>query len=140
MDMDRNEPASGGRLRIVALGTSLVGAIGSVALTLYAGRDNPHRFLTALFLFLVIAPFAALFWGNLPNRGWSPPVRLALQGITFVVAIGSLALYGARAMGPVGPTGAFVFVAVPPVSGLLIAVTLLAAALLSRRTTSRGPG
>lgn len=138
--MDRNEPASGSRLRAVALGTSLVGAIGSVALMLYAGRANRHHLLTVMFLFWVVAPFAALFWANLPTRGWSPPARLALQSMTFIVAIGSLALYGARTMGPVGPTGAFVFVAVPPVSGLLIAITLVAAALLSRRSTSRGPG
>ncbi len=118
----------------MALGTALIGGIGSAALVLYVGRQNPSRLLIAAFLFWVLAPFAALFWGNLTNRGWSPAARLALQGVTFVIAAASLAIYGARARGTsVGPSGAFVFLVVPPASWLLMVIALVAAALVSRR-------
>jgi hypothetical protein len=53
----------------------IAGAVGSLALMLYAGRSNTHILITIGFIFWVLAPFALLALverrsGNcLPQRG-----------------------------------------------------------------------
>ena len=136
----RTEGGFLGLLRATSLPAVLVGAVGSLGLTLYAGRHNKSRILPVLFAFWVLAPFVALVWANVVSSRWQVLTRAALHGVMLIVAIGSLAIYGYVALGPPRAKAAFVFVVVPPASWLLIAVVVPIAALLSARLSRPGDG
>jgi hypothetical protein len=122
-----------GRLRAGALTAVAIGAVGALALMVRAGQRTP-RFLLVLFTIWVLAPFVALGWANVISRRWSFVTRAALFGVTLVVAAGSAAIYGGSVIiAPAGSPHAFVFVIVPPVSFLLLAVIVPLAAWLSRK-------
>jgi hypothetical protein len=116
-------------LRAAALIVIPAGAVGSIAFVLYAGRHNPSRLLILLFAIWVLSPFVLLAWANVVSARWPALTRAALQSVTLLIALGSLAAYGNIALGPPRAQGAFVFVVVPPASWLVIA----AAAWISRR-------
>ncbi len=128
-----------GLLRAVALIVVVAGAGGSVALTLRAGRDTP-RFLLVLFMIWVLSPFVALAWANFVSTRWSAATRATLCCVTLVITLGSLAIYGDLVMPPAGSPRAFVFVAVPPGSWLLMAIVVPGAALISRRLSHGAAG
>ena len=54
-----------------------------------------------------------------------------------VIALGSLAIYADDARGHRRPQAAFVYVAVPPASWLLLGVVVPIAAVMARRRTRR---
>jgi hypothetical protein len=87
----------------------------------------------------VLSPFVALAWANLVSRRWSSVTRATLYYVTFVVTLGSLALYGNLVKPPAGSPGAFVFVIVPPACWVLVTMVPIAA-LISRRLSRRGAG
>ena len=64
-------------LRVVALIAVGVGAGGSFALMLRAGRRTP-RFLLVAFVFWVLSPFAGLAWAGVVSQRWPVPTRHAL--------------------------------------------------------------
>jgi len=123
------------RLHRIAELAAVVGAVGSVALMLYAGRANQHIFVTVLFVFWVLAPFVTLAWADRMSVRWSAVTRTALRWMTLVITVGSLAIYLQRVLRPPRTTGAFVFVAVPVASCLLAAIVVAVAALLTRRSS-----
>jgi len=127
-------------LRTTALISVWAGAGGSFGLMLYAGRNNDYLVLMILFTVWVLAPFIALIFANLAYKRWSVLARTALYRVMLVIALGSLAIYIEDALGPQGARGAFVFVAVPLGSLLLIAIVFAIAALMSRRRSRRGDG
>ncbi len=135
-------PAGGSvrRLRAATLSALLVGAGGSVALMLRAGRRNTSPLLIVLFACWVLSPFIALAFAAIASKRWSTRTRVTLYGIILVVTLGSLALYGAVALGPPRTRTASVFVVVPPASWLLMVVTLALAAVVSRGRTGRRDG
>jgi len=135
----RGRPDSGflGLLRAVALIAVMAGAGGSVALMLRAGRSTP-RFLLVLFVIWILSPFVALTWANIVSKRWSVLTRATLYCVTLVITLGSLAIYGDLVMPPAGSPRAFVFVAVPPGSWLLMTIVVPIAALISRRLSQRG--
>jgi hypothetical protein len=116
----------------------VVGAVGSVGLMLRAGQRSP-RLLLVLFTIWVLSPFVALAWANVVSRRWSVLTRATLYGVTLVVTLGSLALYGdvVKVTSP-GSPNAFVFVVVAPGSWVLMTVAVAIAALVSRRLSRRG--
>ena len=116
-------------MRSVAL---VIGGGGSVALTLYVGRENSSVVLMTLFVFWVLSPFVGLAVADALSKRWSVSARAALRAVTLVIAAGSLAIYGTRALGLSGRQGAFVFVVVPPASWLLAVIVVSIAALRSR--------
>jgi len=128
------------RLHGTAQVAAVVGAVGAVALMLYAGRANQHILVTVLFVFWVLAPFVALAWADRMSVRWSVVTRTALHWMTLVITVGSLAIYVQRVLRPPRTTGAFVFVAVPVASCLLAAIAVAVAALLSRRSVPPGSG
>ena len=128
-----------GVLRAVALITVVAGAGGSVGLMLRAGRRTP-RLLLVLFVIWVLSPFVALAWANMVSKHWSVLTRATLYCVTLGLTLGSLAIYGYVVLPPVGSPRAFVFVVVPPVSWLLMAIVVRMAALISRRRSYRGAG
>jgi hypothetical protein len=123
-----------GPLRAAAMIVAPVGALGSVGLTLYAGRHNDSRLLMALFTLWVLSPFMALAAAGFVSKRWPATARAALYGVTLVLTLGALALYGAVALGPPRLKPAFVFVVVPPASCLLVAVVIATAWISGRRS------
>jgi hypothetical protein len=128
-----------GLLRVVALIAVVAGAVGSLGFMLRAGRSTP-RLLLALFVVWVLSPFVALAWANQVSKRWSVLTRATLYGVTLFLSLGSLAIYGELVKRPAGSPNAFVFVAVPPASWLLMAIAVPMAALISRRLSRRGAG
>jgi hypothetical protein len=117
---------------MIALGA---GATGSVGLMLYAGhRVGAPALLRGLFALWVVSPFLVLAAGYLVSRRWSVLTRATLYSVTLVVAVASLAIYGAAALGAPRPKTA-VFVLVAPASWLLTAILVATAALRSRSTS-----
>jgi hypothetical protein len=122
-----------GILRAAALIAVSAGAVGSVALTLHAGRRNPSRLLMVLFALWVLSPFVALVLASVVSKRWSMVTRATLHTLMLILAICSLAIYGVVALGPPRAQTAFVFVVVPPASWLLMAISLGAALWWRRR-------
>ena len=123
-------------LRLLALILVGVGAAGSLSLMLREGGRTP-RFLLVLFVIWVLAPFAALLWANILSKGWADLTRVALYGVTLVLTVCSLAIYGGVISPPARSPHAFIFVAVPPASCLLMIIVIVSAELISRRLSRR---
>jgi hypothetical protein len=139
-ELSRGRPEAGslGRLRVAALIAVLAGAVGSFGLTLRAGQRSDERILVVLIAIWVLSPFLALGLANAVSKRWSVLTRATLYGLTLVLAPVSLAVYINDALRPPRAQAAFVFVAVPLVSWLLIAVVVPAAVLISGRRSRRG--
>jgi len=110
----------------------IIGAVGSLALMLYAGRSNTHILITIGFIFWVLAPFALLALAERRSASWAPAMKTTLQTLIWVVVLGSLVIYAYRAAVPPRATGAFLFVIVPPVSVVLVLVALVIVSVMSR--------
>ena len=121
-----------GLLHAAALIAVVAGAVGSVGLMLYAGRHAPW-FLVVLFAIWVLSPFITLAAADVVSKRWSVLTRATLHSMMLVVALGSLAAYGADALRPPKAQAAFVFVVVPPASWLLMTTGVAVAALISGR-------
>ena len=122
-----------GLLRAAALIAIPVGALGSAGLLLRAGRNNPSRLLMTLFVCWVSAPFVALLWVTLVSKDWSVVTRTTLHCATLLVTLISLSIYTHAVLRPPAAQGAFVFVMVPPMSCVLLAIVIPLAAFLARR-------
>jgi hypothetical protein len=129
-----------GLLRAVALVAAMAGAVGSEALMLRAGQRSP-RLLIVLFTIWVLSPFVALGWANVVSKRWSALTQATLYGVTLVVTVCSLAIYGRPVLvAPARSPNAFVFVVVSPASWLLMAIVVPVAAFVSGRRSRRGAG
>ncbi|HXP61766.1 MAG TPA: hypothetical protein VN829_14825, partial [Dongiaceae bacterium] len=104
--------------------------MGSLGLTLWAGRHNPSRLLLVLFALWVLSPFMALAVVNVVSKSWSVVSRATLHSVTLVLTLVSFAVYGGVHLRSATPN-AFVFVVVPPISCLLIAIVVALATLAS---------
>jgi len=123
-------------LRTVAVVVVLAGVVGSISLVLYKGRNNDSVLLIALFVTWVLSPFIALLVANVVSKRWSNLTRMTLYSLMLVLTLGSLVSYSG-ALSPAGTKTAFVFLVVPLISWLLIAIVLPIAGSLSRRLASR---
>ena len=137
--VSRGRPDGGllDRLRKVALIALLAGAAGSVGLMLRAGQRTP-RLLLVIFAIWVLSPFVALVLAYVVSKRWSVLTRAALYIVMLVVTLGSLVIYGDDALGHRRAQAAFVYVAVPPASWLLMAIAVPIAALISGRRSRNG--
>ena len=136
----RGRPEGGflGLLRAVALIALVVGATGSLGFMLRAGQHTP-RLLLVLFTIWVLSPFVALLWANMVSKRWSVVTRVTLYCVTLVITLGSLAIYGELVdLRPPGSANTFLFVAVPPITLLLITIVVPMAAFMSGRSSRRG--
>jgi len=120
-------------LRRVARTALAIGAAGSLALMVYAGRHNRSIALVLLFTVWVSSPFVALAVADRWARRWKPASRAAFYGVMFAVSLGSLLVYAFDALRP-RPQAAFFYVLVPPTCWIIGAVILAIVALLGRRT------
>ena len=125
-------------LRILALIILIVGAIGSLYLTLEKGRNNRSAFLDILFLLWVLSPFAALYIASILSERWGALTRKSLYLLMLVVTPFSLFCYGGN-IHLHGTKPAFIFLVIPPILWLLIAIVIPIAELMVRKK-SRSPG
>ena len=123
------KPAHLDLLRKAALLAVPAGALGSIGFTLWVGHRNDSRLLLMLFTVWVFSPFLALGWACVAAKRWAASGRAALHGVILVLALGSLVIYGESALGPPRAKPAFIFLVVPLVSWLLIAVVVPLVAL-----------
>ena len=121
------------RLRAVAQAAAIVGAVGSVALTLYAGRNNNQPFLMVLMSGWVFAPFFGFALAARFSGRWSAATRAALDVLIVMVAIAAPVIYVRDLLTIPHAKGAFVYVAVPAVSWLLLLAVAAAGFLSGRR-------
>jgi hypothetical protein len=128
-----------GLLRPVALIAVVAGAVGSVGLMLWVSHRNPSRVLILLFLIWDLSPFMALLLADMVSTRWSIITRATLHVVMLVLALSSLALYADVVLRP-RPQPAFMFLAVPFGSWLLMMIVVPMAALISRRLSRRDVG
>ena len=121
------------RLHRAAAPAAVVGAVGSVALTLYAGRNNNLPFLMILMSGWVLAPFMGYAWARKYAGRWTASTRAVLDGVIVLVAVASLVLFARGALRPPASKPAAVFVAVPIAAWLLMLIGVSLTALISRR-------
>ncbi len=133
---DASRGGTAGLLRAVALSAALVGAAGSFGMMLRVGRRNPSLLLLLLFTVWVLSPFVSLIWANAVPKSWPALKQAMLHGMTLVIALASLAVYGLVAFGPHRAQPAAAFLLVPLASWLVIAVVVLASRGHSRRSSS----
>lgn len=135
---------AGGRPRAVSLGplsavamlANLACGVGSVGLMLRASHHTP-QLLRVMFLLWVASPFVALAWAQRSAHAWPASARAALAGVTFVIALGSLAVYAHFVLPPASAPRATAFLLVPAGSWLL---TGLAVLFLRRASATRPRG
>jgi len=121
-------------LRMVALGMVIAGAGGSLVLVLRTGRNNNSVLLISLFVIWVLSPFVALVVAHVISNRWTFISRVTLYSLMIVVTLVSLVSYSG-ALSPRGTKPAFVFLVVPLLSWILLAVVIWTAKLLSRRSS-----
>jgi GNAT superfamily N-acetyltransferase len=126
-------------LHAAALAAVVAAAGGSVGLMVWVGRHHPSSVLLLLFALWVVSPFMGLQLADRFSKRWSVRTQATLHSVTLTLALGSLAIYWYVALRPPTPRPAFVFLAVPLASWLLMATAVPAAARLSGTRTRRGP-
>jgi len=122
-----------GRSTFVAI---LIGALGALGF-LFRAAQRPPLIVLVLMAGWVLAPFVILVFLQALSASWRSLTRTTLYVVIWVVTLGTLAVYADDARGHRRPQAAFVFVLVPPVSSLLMAVSLATAALIARSRGSR---
>ena len=120
-------PIPRGRLlHITAILMTIAAAIGSLGRMLYTGRHNHSVLLMLLFAGWVLLPFLGLLLANRSSRRWQSPHPRNLFILMLVISIGSLISYSGILI-PAGTKPAFIFLVVPLISWLLIAIITLPA-------------
>ena len=113
-------------MRIVALIVLLMGIIGSFFLVVYNGRNNKSILLISLFVGWVVSPFIALLIADKVSNRWTDTIRKTLYFIILALTLVSLLSYSGL-LSPAGTKTAFVFLVVPLISWVVIAVFILIA-------------
>jgi hypothetical protein len=134
--MQDNLTSSRGGQRMLSLIAVTVAALGSVGIMLSIASNTPPLLLI-LFLGWVISPFAALIFANIVRESRFVPARPALTYLTLFVAVVSPGVYAYVVFGPPRSTRAPVWLIVPGLSWLIIALTLASAAISARRDRSK---
>ena len=119
-------------LRIVALAILLLSCFGSVWLVVNAGSHNDSALLRSLFATWVLSPFMALAITSVFSARWSFITRVVLYSIMIFTGLGSLVGYSG-ALSPPGAKPAAVFLVVPLISWLLMAIVIPLVAILSNK-------
>lgn len=119
-------------LRALAYWTLRLGALVSVALTLYAGRHNHSLLLIALFAAWVLSPFIGLIAAERTAQRSPFHIARAIDAATLVISLCSVLIYAVVDAFPPLHTIAFAFLAVPAASWLAIATLLIAARFSTR--------
>jgi hypothetical protein len=113
------EPYRKNKIRPWMLGLTAAGALGSLDLTLLAGKNNPSILLLAMFCGWVISPFVALFVGIWRSKILNKRTQLYLAALVGIITTLSLTGYAGLLDMP-GTKHAFVFLVVPVICWILL--------------------
>ena len=102
----------------------LAGAAGSIVFTLNAGRNNSSVLLQLLFLGWVISPYLALLAFHFYSRLWQSISDAFYLRMTGFITLFNTVVYSGI-FSPKGMKPAFVFLVVPLISWMTIAVVSL---------------
>lgn len=131
--MNRVEAEGGSPLAAAGRALTVAGALASVALTLWVGRRGSSLILMVLFVGWVLLPFVGLLLADSMAVRWSRSTRTTLYVVMLVVAVASMAAYGAVAVRqPAQP--AFMFLLVPLCSWVLMVIAIGIAAFVAGRS------
>jgi len=108
----------------------LAGGVTAAGLTLYASRHNPSLLLRLMFVVWVLFPFASALTANRFSGGWRSGTATTLHVSSVLICFAALGVYGAAAFGQAGVKLGFLFLVVPPASGLMIAIVVLIASFV----------
>ncbi len=115
------EPNRKNQLRPWILGLSAAGALGSLDLTILAGKNNSSILLMTLFCGWVLSPFVALFVGVWRTKSLNNRTQFYLASLVLVITALSLTGYAGLFDRP-GMKHAFVFLIIPIICWLLLLV------------------
>jgi uncharacterized membrane protein len=125
------------RLQPLAQTAAVIGAVGAVALTLYAGRNNGLPLLMILMSGWVFAPFFGYaVIRKIAGRRSSFPLA-SLDGVVIVMAVVALAIYAQNVVHLPTSKPAAVFVAVPIASWVVMLIVVVIASFIARREVPR---
>jgi len=110
--------------RAAALIALVIGTAASLVFEIRGGRRHPSQLLIAGIALWVISPYLLLFIANAISRRWSTKGRLMLYGLTIVVALVPPIFYGDQSLRPAHTSAAFLFIAIPPILWLVIAIAV----------------
>jgi len=96
---------------------------------LCASHRQNSRILLLLFAIWVLFPFITAVWAYVFSNRWTVVVRVPLYVVMLVVSLASVPIYGGVAFGHVRAKVGFVFLVVPLISWLVIAIALAIAKL-----------
>jgi hypothetical protein len=119
------------RMRTIANWSLRLGALVSVALTLYAGRHNPSLLLPVLFVLWVLSPFLGLIAAQRIAHRSPAHIAKAIHAATLVLTLCAVLIYALVDVAP-PPHIAFAFLAVPAACWLAILTLLIAARLATK--------
>jgi hypothetical protein len=120
-------------LNRVARVCSIVGAMGSLTLMFWTGRNNQSPMLMLLFTAWVLAPFALMALVQSKATQMPAAARVPLDWGTIVIGAGSVLVYASNALFHYSTKGAFLFLVVPS-AGLFAAGLALRTAVRRART------
>ena len=125
-------------MRRAALVTAIAGGVLSVFLMIHTARYHMPSLLVILIGMWVLLPYDALTLANILSTRWPTFMSAALYRLTFVITLVSLVIYATVAFGPPRPKPAFFFVLLPPLSLVVIAISLFVARRTSRASKAGG--
>jgi hypothetical protein len=120
--------------RAAAVIALVIGTAASLVFEIRGGRRNPSQLLVAGIALWVISPCLLLFIANAISARWSTKGRLMLYGLTMIVALVPLIFYGDQSLRPAHTSAAFLFIAIPPILWLVIAIAVALAEYTMRAT------
>ena len=109
-----------------------VGTLASLSFVFYTGRNNASILLRLLFAIWVISPFIGLLVLRVVSKRWSVITRGILNCLILVISLGSLLGYSG-VLNSAKTKPAFVFLVIPLISWLLIAVLIPISESIYRR-------
>ena len=116
-----------------ALLVGIAGSIISLWFMFNAGRNQPSTFLIILFTLWVLSPFIGLLMLNNISKRWIVSVRETLYWLAIITTILSVAGYSGAFNTP-ETKNAFVFLVIPFLSWIIIAISFFIARRVSKRS------
>jgi hypothetical protein len=110
-------------LRLLSIEVLWIGGCISIAIMYKAGQNNDSLVLKLLFLVWVASPFIALSTAYYLSKAWSVLSIKALCILMLFITIVSLAGYSGILI-PSGSKPAFIFLIVPLISWMVIAIVM----------------
>jgi hypothetical protein len=121
-------------LRPIALVIGVVGAVGSLYFMFSASRHQNSTILIALLTAWILSPFVGFFIAYKFSNHWTGTARSSLYWLMIILTFVSLVVYSGAFNSP-GTKNAFVFLVVPLISWLLMAIVIGIVRRLSRKNS-----